>query len=305
MTLAILCPGQGHQHAGMLDFVRHDAGARAVIEEATRALDADPRAWLLDPEKLTENAIAQPLVCVAQLAAWRALARSLPPADVIAGYSVGELASYACAGALDTVELCRLAQARARAMDAAGRDRPGTLVAIRGLRSEAIVALCAGHDAWPSIIIDESTCVVGGTLGALDAVIAGARRRGADVQRLPVGVAAHTPLLAAAVDAFRGVLELSSISDCGTPVMSGVRAALIVERDDAIDALARQVAQRVDWSGVLRALIERGCRVFLELGPGSALTRGIRGRFENVDARALDDFRSLEGAVSWTRSRLA
>jgi [acyl-carrier-protein] S-malonyltransferase len=304
MTLAILCSGQGHQHAGMLELVRHDAAACAVIDEARHALGADPLAWLLEPGRLTENAIAQPLICVAQLAVWRALQPSLPRADVIAGYSIGELTSYACAGALDTIELCRLAQARAEAMDAAARDRPGTLAAIRGLGSDVITALCDGRDAWPSIIIDGSSCVVGGTLGAIDAVIADARRHGADAQRLPVGVAAHTPLLAAAADSFRSALASSSLGHCQTPVVSGVRATLVAERSDAIDALACQVAQTVDWAGVLRMLIERGCRVFFELGPGSALSRGIRSRFADVDARAFDDFRSLAGIVGWIRSRL-
>ena len=72
----------------------------------------------------------------------------------------------------------------------------------------------------------------------------------------------------------------------------------------AIATLSNQVAHTIEWARCMDALHERGCRVFLELGPGAALSRMLRERFADVDARSLDDFRSLAGCVRWLESRL-
>jgi [acyl-carrier-protein] S-malonyltransferase len=304
MTLAVLCPGQGHQHRAMLDVVARDANAQAVLADAADALGTDVRDWLREAPDLTRNAIAQPLICVAQLAAWRALRPLLPAPRAFAGYSVGELASYACADALDAPALCRLAQARANAMDAAWGDRRGGLVAIRGFGGDALAALCRELGVWPAIVVDDTACVVGGDATGLDALESAARAHGARVQRLPVDVPAHTPLLGGAVAPLRSALEASTLRAPAAPVVAGIDGSLVTRRDDAIATLARQVAQTVEWARCLQTLHERGCRVFVELGPGAALSRMVRDRFADADARSLDDFRSLDGAAAWTAARL-
>lgn len=305
MTLAILCPGQGRQHAHMLDLVAQDADAQAVLAQATRALGRDPREWLREPAAITRNAIAQPLVCIAALAAWRALAKRIPAPALHAGLSVGELASYACAGALDPAALCALARARALAMDGAWRDRQGGLAVASGLDRAALDALCRAYDVWPAIVFDARSLVVGGARESLEAFAVAAGARGARITQLAVDVPSHTPLLAAAVPVFRAALVASELRDPIVPVVAGVDASLVTRRDDAVRALSRQLAEPIDWLRVLETLVERGCRVFVEVGCGTALSRMVNERFADVHARSLDDFRSLDGAAAWVRARLA
>ena len=301
MTFAILCPGQGHQHARMLGLFEHDDDARAVFDDAASALGSDVRDWLREPAALHHNRVAQPLICVAQLAAWRALRDRLPRVSAFAGYSVGEIASYACAGALDTPELCQLAQARAGMMDDANRHDPGKLLAVRGIDISQLAMLCAGRDAWPAIVLGDTAYVVGGRADAIDKLAQSARAQGARVHAVSVDAASHTPLLIGAVGTFRAALEASSLCDPAIPVFAGVDASLVTRRSGAIDALSRQLARRIEWARVLQALHERGCRVFLELPPGNALSRMIHDRFADVEARAVEDFRSLEAIAAWTR----
>jgi [acyl-carrier-protein] S-malonyltransferase len=304
VTLAVLCPGQGSQHPGKLDVVESSTRAHRVLEDAARALGADVRMWLREPDDIEHNVIAQPLICVAQQAAWQALCDSLPAPRLFAGYSVGELAAYGCAGAIDTVELCRLARARALAMDAALHGAAGGMLLVDGLAHADAERLCAGRRAAVAIVIDAARTLVGGVAPDLDGVAAAARASGARVGSLRVHTPSHTPLLAGAVTSFRGSLEASPLSAPRVPVIAGIDASLVTTRDGAIVALSRQLAQTVDWAGCLDAAYERGCRVFLELGPGRALSRMVRERFPDVHARALEDFRSLDGAVGWTTARL-
>jgi [acyl-carrier-protein] S-malonyltransferase len=304
VTLAILCPGQGTQHPGMLDLVETNAHAHRVLEDAASSLGADVRMWLREPDDIAHNVIAQPLICVSQLAIWRALRDALPAPSLFAGYSVGELAAYGCAGALDTPTLCRLAHARALAMDDALHGRLGGMMLVDGLARGDVERLCAGHDASVAITISASRSIVGGLASDLDAIAASARARGARIERLRVHTPSHTSLLDAAVAPFRMALEGSPIAAPRAPVLAGIDGSLVSTRAEAIAALSRQLARTVDWAGCTDTAYERGCRVFLELGPGSALSRMMRERFPDAHARSIEDFRSLEGVVQWTTARL-
>jgi [acyl-carrier-protein] S-malonyltransferase len=300
MSLAILCSGQGAQHAGMAELLSGNQDAAKVLDQGAVALGEDPRRWLGEPDALFRNAVAQPLICLVAFASWTALQHALPLPVAVAGYSVGELASYACAGALDAAELARLAATRARSMDGAA-DRPGGLIALQGLRRDAMVALCTGHGASLAIVIGDDRFVVGGYSDVLAALAADAERQGIRVTSLKVGIAAHTPLLAAAVVPFRKALENSALRAPAIPAVAGVDASLVTRRETAIATLSAQVAKTIEWARCLDALYEHGARVFLELGPGAALSRMAQLRFGNqVAARSLDDFRSLSGAIAWT-----
>ena len=130
MTFAVLCPGQGAQHAAMFDLACRNAEGLRVVEQASEALAEDPRAWLTRGDAIFDNAIAQPLICIAQLAVWTTLRAELPRPTAVAGYSVGELACYGVCDALDAGALAQLARARALAMDRAAGDRPSGLAGI-------------------------------------------------------------------------------------------------------------------------------------------------------------------------------
>jgi [acyl-carrier-protein] S-malonyltransferase len=305
MTLAVLCPGQGAQHPALFDQVgAHAEGAR-VIDDAARALGEDPRTWLEQGDAIYENAIAQPLICVLQLAQWALLRSHLPEPAALAGYSVGELACYGVSGALRTGEVARLARARAAAMDAAAITRPGGLIGIRGLSRPALHRLCEATHAFIAIVTGDDAFVVGGSADALDRIRERCESAGAKLTDLRVSIASHTPLLAAATDEFRITLEASTLRASTTPVIAGVDAGLVTTRERAIATLSAQISHTVEWAQCLDALHERGCRVFVELGPGRALSRMLRERFDDVDARSVDEFRDLEGAARWAKRKLS
>lgn len=299
MSLAILCSGQGAQHPAMLDMIADHQAALEIISAGEAELGFDLHEALQQGDKIFRNGIAQPLICLTQLALWTALRPDAPSPASFCGYSVGELGAYACAGALDAAELARIAAARAALMDQAAAGTHGGMLALQGLRRDEVASLCEGHRAWIAIAIGAEEFVIGGEDAALSRLNIVFAERGAKLTRLKVGVASHTPLLSAAVEPFRALLDASSITAPGTPVVAGIDAAWVVSREAAIDKLALQLDHTIVWSGCLDMLYERGCRTFLELGPGRALARMTQARFEDVDARAVDDFRSLDGVSSW------
>jgi [acyl-carrier-protein] S-malonyltransferase len=299
MSLAILCSGQGAQHPAMLDMIADHPASAEVIKAGEAELGLHLREVVALREEIFHNAIAQPLICLTQLALWTALRQDAPKPAAFCGYSVGELAACACAGALDAAELARIANARAALMDQAAAATHGGMLALQGLRRDEVARLCAGQRAWIAIAIGEEEFVIGGEDAALTKLSTAFSERGAKLTRLKLGLASHTPLLSAAVQPFRVMLNASSLTAPATPVVAGIDAAWVVRRETAIEKLALQLDHTIEWANCLDMLYERGCRVFLELGPGRALARMTQARFGDVDARAVDDFRSLDGVSSW------
>lgn len=303
MSLALLCPGQGAQHPAMFGYVADVPAATAVLDAAARVLGTDPLA-LAGEDRRYDNALAQPLVCAATLANWAALAPQLPAPSLVLGYSIGELAAHAVAGGLDAGSCLALAAQRAQRMDAASRDGDG-LIAVQGLRRREAETLCAQTGLYLAIVNGEDHVILGGHGDALLRGEREARAQRARATRLPVAVASHTPLLASAAQAFAAVLADSPIAAPRLPLLAGTDGHRIGGREDAIAALSAQLATTLDWAGTMRQAVERGARVFLELGPGGALARIARELAPQCQARSVEEFGSLAAAAAWARQAQA
>jgi [acyl-carrier-protein] S-malonyltransferase len=220
---------------------------------------------------------------------------------VIAGYSVGELAAWGCAGALDAPGTLRLAQRRAALMDAAA-PRDGGLAAVVGLRRPTLEPILAQHAVYIAIIDDVDSFVVGGRRARLEAVSQEATARGArHTMRLPVAVPSHTPLLHEATEQFRAVLREASprLPRAGYRLLSGIDGDTIHDIETGIDKLARQISTTIDWAECLESCRSAGAETALELGPGTALSRMATALFPDGRARAVEEFRTLAGLRSW------
>jgi [acyl-carrier-protein] S-malonyltransferase len=303
--LAILCSGQGRQQASMFDELAADERARPIIDRAAPLLGGDPFGLARDAIRAFRNREAQLLICTRALAAWAALSPRLPAPVVFAGYSVGELAAYGCAGALTPPATLSLAEQRAAAMDACARTDSG-LVAVRGLRRAQIDRLCRDSGAAVAIINGPDHYVLGGAATSIERAAAAASAAGAQtVRRLPVAIASHTSLLADASAAFSDALAHVAWSTPCAPVLAGIDATPIRSADTARAALAAQLSTTIDWAACIDAAREHGADVFLELGPGDALARMVREQLPDVAVRSLDEFHSVAGAVAWVERALA
>ena len=304
MTLALLCSGQGHQHPDMFALTADAAEAAPVFAAAARALDGrDPRELVHDAgANLHANALGQVLCCTQALAAHAALRSSLGDQLVIAGYSVGELAGWGCAGVLEPAAVITLARDRAAAMDAAGGPDEG-LAYVRGLARGRIEALCAAHGVAVAIINPADTFVLGGRKADLAAACEAATNAGATrTGVLKVAVASHTPRLARASEAFTAILgkrKIEAAPGPGVRLLSGVDGTTVGDVAEGLAKLALQVSRTIDWAACLEACDEAGATAALELGPGNALAQIMTNAYPDVRARALDDFRTLAGVRSW------
>src|SRR6188768_1027804 len=196
----LLCPGQGSQHPAMLEFALATAAGRQAIEEASQAAGIDIAKRVAAADDLFEPVFAQVAVVSTTLATWKAIEKEVPAPGAVAGYSVGEVSSWACAGTWTVAEAVELVLERARLMAAASPAGSG-MTAVTGAGREAVERALAGRAAHVAIEVDHDHWILGGLRTDLEAAGAALAAAGAVLHPLPVNVASHTPLLAAAAEA--------------------------------------------------------------------------------------------------------
>ncbi|WP_128923470.1 acyltransferase domain-containing protein [Bradyrhizobium guangxiense] len=311
MTVAILCSGQGRQHRDMFAITGDAPEASRLFAHAASLLGGrDPREFVRREadEALHRNRAGQILCTLQALAAAAALGDAIPRDAIIAGYSVGEVAAWGVGGLFDAILTLDLVARRAEIMDAATQAGDG-LIFVRGLARDQVARLCERHGAAIAIVNPGDAFVIGGGREALSQIAEEARAmHGARIVALPVDVASHTPRLTEASVAFRETLKMAPVSfppRTDARILSGIDAGPVVSRETGLDKLAAQISQTVQWADCLQACVEAGATGFLELGPGHALSGMAAEIAPELPARALDDFRSLQGVRSWLMRHLS
>jgi [acyl-carrier-protein] S-malonyltransferase len=257
------------------------------------------------PAKLYSNRVGQILCCTQALAVRAALAAAWPPRAVIAGYSIGEVAAWGCAGAVDVSSTLLLAQRRAEIMDDAAPKESG-LAAIVGLRQSILEQILARHALSIAIVNGVDSFVIGGHCAALKSACEEASERGATrTLNLRVAVPSHTPLLRDATELFHAVVRGMSprLPPADYRLLSGIDGATIYDIETGIDKLARQIATTIKWPACLESCRMAGAETALELGPGNLLSQMANALFPNGRARAVEEFRTLAGLRTWLQQR--
>jgi [acyl-carrier-protein] S-malonyltransferase len=287
----------------MFDLVAECGDAEPVFAAAGQLLGKDPRRLVHEapPDALFEDRIGQILCCTQALAVWAGLGDARPERAVIAGLSVGELAAWGCAGALDAAATLRLADRRANIMDRVGPP-DGGLAGIIGLRCDSLDQLLLKYGAEVAIINDVDSFVIGGHAAALDACCRDAVASGATrAVRIRVTIPSHTRLLAAAVEPFGEALRETAprAPDVRYRLLSGIDGDAVWDIEAGCKKLASQICTTVNWAACLEACREAGAELALELGPGTALARMAAPLFPADRVRSAEEFRTLAGLHAW------
>ena len=202
--------------------------------------------------------------------------------DILAaGHSLGEWTALATAGLLPAATWYSLLARRAGLMHKEAETRPGAMLAVLASRDEASRlahqvpgAALANHNG-------QKQSVLSGSVQAIDACQRLARESGLRAMRLDVGGAFHHPSLGDASRALAPVLREAEVA--GHAHESIHPAMMVLANLDArpylpgepgwLERLHRQVSEPVLWVDCLDELRARGAEIFLEVGPGSILTR--------------------------------
>jgi [acyl-carrier-protein] S-malonyltransferase len=302
--LAFVFPGQGSQSVGMgRSLAETSPAAAAVFAAADRALgeSVSDLAWNGPAERLdlTENAQPALLACsIAILEAlrerWSAAGLDAPHPQFAAGHSMGQYSALVAAGALSVADGVRLVRERGRLMQASSQGRDGAMAALIGLDDERLPEVVAGASGHGVFVVANRNApgqvVVSGERPAVEAGAELARSLGAKrAIVLPVSVAAHSPMMAAAADGMRTALAGVAFHDPAPALLANADAHPLTTAEDCRAELVEHLTTGVDWIRIVEAMAAAGVTTFVEIGPGRVLTGLLKRIVPDADLIPADD----------------
>lgn len=300
--VAYIFPGQASQYVGMgRDLFEKSERVRSFYRQASALVGDDlARISFEGPaEQLKRTLFTQPAILVHSLALLELGAGKLPPCAFAAGHSLGEYAALAACGAMSFEDAITAVCTRARLMEQACLDRPGTMAAILALPEEKLDPVCraastkgivgmaninsalqiAVSGEWPAV---EETCRLALEAGAKRAIM------------LEVGGAFHSPLMASAVPGMTACLNAMTINDAAQPVVANVTGRPVQAAADIRRLLIEQITAPVRWRDIMTCLRSEQVDTVFEIGPGKVLTGLAKREIPEAVLYAINTLADLE-----------
>ncbi|MGA3093739.1 MAG: type I polyketide synthase, partial [Terriglobales bacterium] len=244
-------------------------------------------------EKLSHTSITQPALFSIEyaLAQWW-MAHGITPSAMI-GHSIGEYVAACLAGVFSLEDGLRLSAIRGRLM---GEMPSGSMLAV----AAAAETLSLPQELELGAINGPEQCVLSGPSDAIGRFAHELEKRSVSCRRLHTSHAFHSAMMDPVLESFRAHLAKVSLRAPGIPYLSNVTGTWI-RAEEATDPgyWTRHLRHTVHFSQGLAELFGDPARIFLEVGPGQALTALARqhpGRAKT--SKVLSSMRHPQEAVS-------
>jgi [acyl-carrier-protein] S-malonyltransferase len=306
--IALLFAGQGAQSVGMgRELAEEFPAAATVFREADVILarSLSEIAWSGPLDELTKTSNCQPALYVhglACLAALRGMAADLQ-IEAAAGLSLGEWTAHAAAGTFDFATGLKLVEQRGRLMEAACDSTAGAMAAMIGADESAVRALAADTDVDVANLNAPGQIVISGEAAKVELAVTLAKEHG--IRRatlLNVAGAYHSRLMNSAYLELGEALVDAELQMPAFPVVSNVTGAVADSLLDIRRALQDQVTGTVRWTDCMETLLERGCDLFIELGPGGVLAGLMQRIRKGVEVITVSDPASVRACAERLRA---
>ena len=300
--VVFLYTGQGSQYPGMSEALYAASPVyRDIIDRCDSLLGADAQGRTLksvlhagpaEGAPIHETAWTQPALFAVEYALtqlWRSW--GIEPAAVI-GHSVGEYVAACVAGVFTLEEGLKLIAERGRLMQALPPG--GAMAAVFTSADEVGRAIAPMADRLAIAAINApDSVVVSGDAKAIDALLADFATRHVQGQKLFVSLAAHSPLVAPALDAMEACARAVNMRAPQIPVAWNVTGGAALPAPGAPDARywRNHLREPVRFAEGIASLAQQGYRVFLEVGPHPVLVALAQRSLPEAEHRLLTSLR--------------
>lgn len=296
--IAFVFSGQGAQYSGMgQSLYEASPAAKAVFDLADSLRSGTSRQCFEgSPEELKQTINTQPCIYCVDLAAGSALREAGVRPDMLAGFSLGEIAALTFSGAAEAEAGFRLVCRRGELMQAEAERWDSLMVAVLKLDNSAVEDLCGKYErVYPVNYNCPGQLVVAGLRDEIEAFKADVKTAGGRALPLAVSAGFHSPFMSAAAEAFESELDGIQIVAPAVPLYSNYTADPYCGNIKSL--LARQIESPVRWQETIENMIKAGADTFVELGPGKTLAGLIAKISGEVSVYNVEDKESLEKTI--------
>ena len=293
--IAFVFSGQGAQYTGMgKELYDNSPAAKSVFDIAdTVRPDISSLCFEGDKETLSRTCNTQPCVMAVDLAAAAAVCEKGITPDVIAGFSLGEIAALGFSGMLSQEEAFKLVAKRAELMDKASQEKEGTMVAVVKLPPEKVEEIASRfEDTYPVNYNGPAQTVIATTPENADKVVEAAKAEKGRGVKLAVSGAFHSPFMHSAAVGLAEYVKDIEFAAPKMPVYSNYTAKPY--EGDYKAQLVAQTENPVKWQTIVENLIAEGVDTFIEVGPGKTLSGLIKKINGDVNVYNVEDKASLD-----------
>lgn len=306
--VVFMFPGGGAQYAGMArDLYETEPVFREWmdrgIEYLQPKLDYDLKElWLSNGdaidaanETLRQPSMQLPLIMMTEYAlAQLWISWGLQPAALV-GHSMGENTAACLAGVMSFEDCVGLVHRRGQLFDTVAK---GGMLSVSLAASELELHLVPGLGI--ASINAPELCVASGPQAALDKLAEKLAEMDVDCQRVPIDIAAHSSMLDPILDEWRAHLKTLDLQPPQIPVISNRSGDYLTDAEATNpDYWVNHLRGTVNYSNCLATLAEEDAeRVYIEMGPGKALSAFARMQADITPGNVISALRHMDEAVA-------
>ena len=291
---AYIFPGQGAQYPEMgLELYNNSDLAKDLFEKANVLLEFNITEIMFggSVEDLKQTKVTQPAIFLHSVILSKTLGDNFNP-DMVAGHSLGEFSALVANNTLSFEDGLRLVSARAKAMQKACDNNPGTMAAVLGLENNIVEEVCKGIDGI--VVAANYNCpgqlVISGEIQGINLACEKLKESGARrALVLPVGGAFHSPLMEDAKQELEDAIKNTVFNKPICPVYQNVSAEAVSDETKIKENLISQLTSPVKWTQSVEKMIQDGGNNFIEIGPGKVLQGLVRKINSNVEASSVSN----------------
>lgn len=301
--IAFVFSGQGAQHPGMgKDFYDNYEVAKKLFDNFENIKHGIKNLCFNgSEEELSQTKNTQPALYCVDIIASALLEMHGIKADVVAGFSLGELAALAYAKSFNENEGLQIVCKRGEYMQDCGKDFDSTMVAVLKSNNELIEKVCSNFkNVYPVNYNCSDQLVVSGLKSEIPDFASEMKKNGARVLPLSVSGGFHCPFMNSAYVKFKDYLSSISIDIPSIPVYSNYTS--LPYSDDVKEVLANQIINPVLWQKSVENMIDDGIDTFIEVGTGKTLKKLISKINKDVKVFNVEDMNSLEITIQGVKN---
>ena len=286
-SVVFMFPGGGAQYPGMgEELYRNEPVFRENIDHCLQQLEPIVRAklkTLMYPaedelgaahDALLRPSMALPALFITEyaLAKWW-MSHGVRP-DAMIGHSMGEYTAACLSGVITLRDALAIVRLRGELFESLP---DGAMLSVPLSEKDVTALLSRGLSI--AAINSPELCVIAGEVKDIEALEQTLTTRDIEYRRVPIQVAAHSPMLDPILEEFRAHLREIPLSPPEIPYVSNVTGSWVTSSDATDpDYWVRHLRQTVRYSDGLSLLLndDPSRRILLEVGPGQALISLVR-----------------------------